>query len=466
MPSDRYVLQDRVVDGEGWSAWRASDSVLHRDVGVVLVAADHPQRDATAVAARAAACVSDPGLLHVYDVVDAADGSLQVVREWTQGASLVERLADGPMEPDEACVLGIQVARALAAARSSGVEHGALGPGDVLLTDDGRAKVAGLATRAALRPEPSDGVAVAGAPDPAAAPNPDAWGAAAVSYAAVTGRWPGGERDGLPGAGRPGAVPRPRQVRAGVPKALDQALTTSLATPPDDPADVARTLESVLSVLGRRVVDREDAEPSNGDRRAALRVGVLLAVVCMGAAVWVGFRLAQGSTAGAEPSPTPGATSPSPSVSLSPDATGRVPVVSGADFDPDGNDEENPEDVPLAFDDNLATAWRTVSYDQSDLAPKAGVGVVFDLGEVETVGAVRLNLVGAGSTLQVRVSETSGARVKDFALYGAATNVGDLVTLRGQEPVRARYVLVWLTGLPPDGTTYRGGIGEIVVARS
>ena len=56
--------------------------------------------------------------------------------------------------------------------------------------------------------------------------------------------------------------------------------------------------------------------------------------------------------------------------------------------------------------------------------------------------------------------------MQDFTPYGAATNVGDLVTLRGEEPVQARYVLVWLTGLPADGTTYRGGIAEIVVARS
>ena len=94
------------------------------------------------------------------------------------------------------------------------------------------------------------------------------------------------------------------------------------------------------------------------------------------------------------------------------------------------------------------------------------MGVVFDLGAVETVGAVRLNLVGAGTTLEVRTSETLGERRKDFALFGDGTNVGDLFTLRSPTPVQARYVLVWLTGLPIDGETYRGGIAEIVVARS
>ena len=123
------------------------------------------------MAARAAACVTDAGLLHVYDVVDTVDGGLQVVREWTAGATLVDRLADGPLDAEESCVLGIQVARALGAARASGVTHDALGPGDVLLTEDGRAKVAGLATRAALDPDGADEVA---------GRTSDAWAAAAV----------------------------------------------------------------------------------------------------------------------------------------------------------------------------------------------------------------------------------------------------------------------------------------------
>jgi hypothetical protein len=460
VPTDRYVLEDRVVEGAAWSAWRATDSVLNRDVGVLVVAADHPRRTEVAAAARAAACVTDAGLLHVYDVVDLADGGLQVVREWTAGASLVDRLSEGPLDAEEACVLGIQVARALAAARASGVTHDALGPGDVLLSEDGRAKVAGLATRSALDPEGAEGDG---------GRTSDAWAAAAVTYAAVTGRWPGGDRDGLPGAGRPTAVPRPRQVRAGVPKALDQALVDSLAEPPDDPVGVAQTLEDVLAVVGRRAADREDADRPPKDRRpATIRLGVLLAVIAMAAAVWVGFRLAQGSTgeAGEPAASTPSSSSPSASPTATTGATGLVPILSGTDFDPDGNGHENPDQVPLAFDEDLATAWRTVSYDQSNLAPKSGVGVLFDLGQVETVGAVRLNLVGAGTTLQVRVSALPGKTPADFTAFGSGTNVGDLFTLRSQQPVQARYVLVWLTGLPADGTTYRGGITEIVVARS
>ena len=204
MSAERYVLQDRVVEGDRWSSWRGTDSVLNRDVGVLVVSRDHPRTAAVAEAARTASCITDPGFLQVYDVSEDPTG-LQIVHEWTLGTTLVERLAAGPLPPEEACALGLQVARALAAAHEQGVEHGALGPGDVVVTEEGRARVRGLAVRAALDDEPGP-------------QRSDSWACAAVTFAAVTGRWPGSDRDGLEAAGRPDAVPRPRQVRAGVPK--------------------------------------------------------------------------------------------------------------------------------------------------------------------------------------------------------------------------------------------------------
>ena len=43
-------------------------------------------------------------------------------------------------------------------------------------------------------------------------------------------------------------------------------------------------------------------------------------------------------------------------------------------------------------------------------------------------------------------------------------NAGEQVTLEPAKPVRARYVLVWLTSLPQsDSDRYRGSIAEISV---
>ncbi len=472
MAVDRYLLVDRVVEGSAWSSWRATDVVLSRDVSVTLVEQYHPRRAEAAEAARMAACVTDQKFLHVYDVEDRVDGGLAIVGEWTAGASLVEQVAEAPLTPQEACLLGIHVANALDSAASVGVRHGALGPGDVVLTEDGRTKIRGLGIRQVL--EPADpALTQSGDPDgPDAASSLDAWAAAAVTYAALTGRWPGPARDGMPGTD-PGPRPRPRQVRAGVPGSLDDAIVAALEDPPARPVTVAEALSTVLPGLGRRISDHPvptEPDPDTPNDLPWRRVGAGVLAVALVAAAWIGFTLAQEPTEapGQPPASSVGPTDPDPTParSIEPDPTGRVPVVAGADFDPSGNGHEHPNQVPLAFDDNLATAWTTLSYQQADLAPKSGVGVVFDLGQVEAVGAVRLNLLGAGTTLQVRVSKELGTRPKDFEKFGSANNLGDLVALRSPTPVQARYVLVWLTQLPADGTTFRGGIAEITVARA
>ena len=43
------------------------------------------------------------------------------------------------------------------------------------------------------------------------------------------------------------------------------------------------------------------------------------------------------------------------------------------------------------------------------------------------------------------------------------SQAGDTATLRPDEPVTTRYVLVYLTSLPKEGAGYRGGIYEVEV---
>ena len=73
---------------------------------------------------------------------------------------------------------------------------------------------------------------------------------------------------------------------------------------------------------------------------------------------------------------------------------------------PPGNGTENPAQVKLAWDGNPTTAWHTVTYfRRPDLGGlKPGVGLLVDLGSPQTVGAVRLRLVGHGTSVQLRAA--------------------------------------------------------------
>jgi putative peptidoglycan lipid II flippase len=144
-----------------------------------------------------------------------------------------------------------------------------------------------------------------------------------------------------------------------------------------------------------------------------------------------------------------------------------IEIVDVADFDPPpGNGEEHPEDVGNAVDGDPATVWSTLTYfNDPELGNlKEGVGLVLDLGETQPVSAVTLDLVGAGTTIELRAAEQLGQTAADFDLVASAEEAGESVTLEPVEPVQARYLLLWLTRLPPvGGDEYSAEVAEVVV---
>jgi hypothetical protein len=467
-----------VVDGDGWILWRGTDLVLRRRVGILIVEAGHPHRDAVATAAVRAGGVRHPGSVHIYDVADTDDGGLQVVREWVDARTLIDRLAEGPLDDSEACRIGAGVGRILGEAHRTGVAHGRLTPGDVFVSDDGRVRVIGIAVSAALDNglvEPDEERRAADARD-----------SAAVSYAAVTGRWPGRFTRGLPAAPTTGGSPaRARQVRAGVPAALDTALARLLETAidADDAAEELEDLEGRLRDQGPGGLlgAQGPAEvPSIAPRHRALNraLAIAVCVAVLAATVVIATVLLRNNRQAPPAVAIPGSSSTSSSSTVSPSATSPTPSTSSGapvgplvihgvkDFDPEGDGSEEPQKVDLAVDGDLSTAWPTLRYREADMAPKHGVGLVLDLGSAQAVGAVRIDLVGIGTDLQVRTSLTRGPQPGDYALVGHANHAGRLVTVKAKTPVQARYILIWLTRLPPGPGGFRGGIAEVTVLRA
>src|SRR5690606_11682125 len=97
----------------------------------------------------------------------------------------------------------------------------------------------------------------------------------AVLYAALTGRWPGNSHCPMPAApSGHGLVLRPRQVRAGVPRVLDQlcdgVLNPAHAVPGQTPTDAASLAAALFDFVGDRqaVADAEAARqgPSTSPR--------------------------------------------------------------------------------------------------------------------------------------------------------------------------------------------------------
>jgi putative peptidoglycan lipid II flippase len=147
-------------------------------------------------------------------------------------------------------------------------------------------------------------------------------------------------------------------------------------------------------------------------------------------------------------------------------------VVAAQDFDPppQGNGSENPNQTRLALDGRQGTAWRTVAYNSPAFGGlKPGVGLILDLGSTQTVRQVKLRLPDEGANLQVRTAVGAANKAPDslaaYAVVATANGAGKEETLRFPDAVNTRFVLIWITQLPPGpGPTYRGGISEVTVS--
>jgi eukaryotic-like serine/threonine-protein kinase len=204
----RYRLGEQLGRGGMGVVWAGRDEVLGRDVAVkeIVPPIELPaeERDMlrrrTLREARAAARISSPAAVTVYDVVE-EDGRPWIVMERLAARSLADVLHDdGPLPPIRAARLGLDVLDALEAAASVGVLHRDIKPANVMVRTNGRAVLTdfGIATLEGDTTVTTSGVVLGSpaymAPERAqgerATLASDLWSLGATLYAAVAGHSP------------------------------------------------------------------------------------------------------------------------------------------------------------------------------------------------------------------------------------------------------------------------------------
>lgn len=449
----RYALEDLVEFEDGVAVWRAFDRILQRSVSIRSVSADDPRAEALLRAARHAAPLVDPRVLRVLDT--ASDlGVTFTISEWIRGVSLEDLVHRGPLDPREAARLIREAADAIAAAHRGGISHGGLSPGRLVRRADGEVRIIGFGVDQVLGPHADHAL------DPQAE---DVHSLGRLLFTALAGRLPDGTADDV----------FPGRVRAGVPRPLDTLCASVLMRQHLSARQLRDQLDDYLaeatspSVRPRvaKITEPSVRQPEGGQPGRWLRWAALVAVavfVLILVAILLSLRL---------PKASDGTSSPGGATVSTVESTKPLTIASIKDFDPLQQGvprQENPGEVPLAVDGDPTTAWRTLTYYGNPQLGglKAGVGLLLDLGSEQTVGAVDVTLIGHPNGLSLLVAPGAAeAPAQPSGFSEAAVYQGEdtQVTLTPSAPVTTRFLVVWLTSLPPVTGGYQGAVAEVSV---
>jgi eukaryotic-like serine/threonine-protein kinase len=489
--SGRYRLDAQIGSGGMSTVYRAFDANLERRVAIKLlhreIAADSDQLERFRREARAVAQLSHP---HIVGVIDAGEdeGRPYIVFEYVEGQTLKERIRQlGRLPVDESVAYAIEIARALGCAHAHDIVHRDVKPQNVLIDDEGSAKVTDFGIARSLR---DDGLTADGrvlgttdyvSPEQALGHDvngqSDIYSLGVVLFEMLTGEVPfHGEnqisvamkhvREDLPDIQRL----RP-EVSATLASVLDHMTEKDLAHRYADVPSLVADLEEALAIeAARSGTSTGEATavirtlPAKARRRLPFRMRhpiSLLAVIglfAVGAVIVAlvaneGVRRTQRGTGAGKVSATPEGTK-----------VVSVPAGSAHAFDPLGDDKEHSEAASRVVDRDPGTTWTTESYTAGIAgAGKPGVGIYVDA--KPSVNAVAMQIQTPKPGWRATIYAAPPGPIPDTVPQGWKKVGGGTVKSADQRfkletgDTRYRYYLVWITQLAPGAE--RAEVSEI-----
>jgi serine/threonine protein kinase/Tfp pilus assembly protein PilF len=153
-----YRLIEQVGAGGMGVVWKAVDTTLDRPVAIKFLA-EHLAQDDVRLAqfkreAMTVAALNHPNIVQIYSV-DEADGVPFLTMEFVNGRNLTSSIPRGGFPLERFFELAIPLADALHASHERSIVHRDLKPGNIMLGEDGRARIVDFGL-AQLRPPHRD----------------------------------------------------------------------------------------------------------------------------------------------------------------------------------------------------------------------------------------------------------------------------------------------------------------------
>jgi serine/threonine-protein kinase len=270
----KYQITRLLGRGGGGAVYEAYDTGKGRTVALKILAEEYSDsatfRTRFQRESQAAAVLQEPHVIPIHDWGE-IDGSLYIDMRLVQGETLLDLIAEGPLEPSRAVGIIGQVAAALDAAHAQGLIHRDVKPQNIVVTPadfvylvdfgiaeakgDPRLTTAGtqIGTLNYMAPERISGEV--------STPAVDVYSLACVLYESLTGDPPfeGDNLEQLVAAHIALPPPRPSAANPRVPAALDDVVARGMAKHPDDRYGTAgalgRAAQRALATGGHNLRD-------------------------------------------------------------------------------------------------------------------------------------------------------------------------------------------------------------------
>ena len=454
----RYEIDKLVGSGGMSNVFRAHDRLLERTVALKILHEQYTRDDDYVERfrreARAVAQLAHPNIVTVIDRGE-QEGRQFIVFEYVEGENLKDLTARGPLEVQDVISLALQVAHALSFAHHRGLVHRDVKPQNVLLNEDGQAKVTDFGIARSLDVQgvtqtgtvlgTSDYIAPEQARGQKVDPRTDIYSLGVVLYELLTGEVPFSGDNFVAVAMRHVNEPAPSVLerRPDCPLRLDLAVQRSMAKDPaerfDSMDELSAELEACLAEAGGRgddgatmIIPPRPRRPQARRKRRVpvlpLLLALLVAAVIAGGAV---LLLGDGDGGGIVP--------------IGAAASKPVALTGVGSYDPLGDQTEHDDEASQATDGNASTAWTTERYNDFT---KGGVGLL--LRAPKEVALARMIVVSdAGFEAKVRASDSRESGFVDVSgdwrLVAPRTTFD--INTNGKD---YRYYVVWLR-LPTSG---------------
>ncbi len=485
--SGRYRLEARIGSGGMSTVYRALDETLQRQVAIKLmnreVATDSDQLERFRREARAVAQLSHP---HIVGVIDAGEdaGRPYIVFEYVEGETLKDRIRrQGQLPVAEAVAYAIEIARALGAAHARHIVHRDVKPQNVLIDEEGSAKVTDFGIARTLDEE---GLTAAGrvlgttdyvSPEQALGQHvngqSDLYSLGVVLYEMLTGEVPfkGESQVAVAMKHVREELPDVQSKRPEVSAALAAVVDTATAKRQEDryanDAELIADLEDVLAIETARagsatgeVTSVLRTLPSTAQRRVPFRVrhplittAVVLVVIAglAALAIWLATRAHHGTG-------RPVAAAPARHLTA-------IPLRAAHGFNPLGSPTDEHPNANLAIDNQPNTFWNTQNY-YSKTLNKAGVWLWVDASPGTTARVLQVQTATPGFNATVYARDTLPPIKWPDSGW---TKISNQTLIKGKQNIkltaadtRYRYYLLWITSL---GGHNQLAIGEVTLYR-